>query len=84
MNEVLKNEIDIVVNSDVSVEFENNTALLVNNNIDANLSEPEYEITINRKEYNVAGDELYIPKRFEDAPTWLQNLINQVVGEYYC
>lgn len=79
MNEVLKNEIDVIVNNDVSVEFENNTALLVNNNIDANISEPEYVVEVNRKEYNVAGDELYIPRRFEDAPTWMQNLITQVV-----
>ena len=79
MNEVLKNEIDVVVNNDVSVEFENNTALLVNNNIDANLSEPEYVVEVSRKEYNVAGDELYIPRRFEDSPTWMQNLITQVV-----
>ncbi len=71
-NEIIidSKDIEVIIDKDVS---------LIDNNIDVKTLEPEYEITINRKEYNVVGDELYIPKRYEDAPTWLQNLINQVV-----
>ena len=62
-NEIIidSKDIEVIIDKDVS---------LIDKNIDVKTLEPEYEITINRKEYNGVGDGLYIPKRFEDAPTW--------------
>lgn len=70
-NEIIidSKDIEVIIDKDVS---------LIDNNIDVKTLEPEYEITINRKEYNVVGDELYIPKRYEDAPQWIRDVINNV------
>ena len=70
-NEIIidSKDIEVIIDKDVS---------LIDNNIDVKTLEPEYEITINRKEYNVVGDELYIPKRYEDAPQWLRDIIDNV------
>ena len=70
-NEIIidSKDIEVIIDKDVS---------LIDNNIDVKTLEPEYEITINRKEYNVVGDDLYIPKRYEDAPQWLRDVIGNV------
>lgn len=69
---------EVVIDSkDIEVIIDKNVSL-IDNNIDVKTLEPEYEITINRKEYNVVGDELYIPKRYEDAPQWLRDIIDNV------
>ena len=70
-NEIIidSKDIEVIIDKDVS---------LIDNNIDVKTLEPEYEVTINRKEYNVVGDELYIPKRYEDAPQWLRDVIGNV------
>ena len=70
-NEIIidSKDIEVIIDKDVS---------LIDNNIDVKTLEPEYEVTINRKEYNVVGDELYIPKRYEDAPQWLRDIIDNV------
>lgn len=39
----------------------------------------DLDITINRKEYNIVGDEIYIPKLYDDAPQWLKDLVDVVV-----
>ena len=74
----------ISVDSNIIVENEEEKSISVQNKdiIVAN-SEPEFEVTVQRKEYSVVGDELYIPKRYEDAPQWLRDLISTVTEESY-
>ena len=65
-------ETDVIFNTNVEVTAGNmNVAIIEDTN--------DIEVTVNRQEYVITGDEIYIPKRFEDAPTWMQNLITQVV-----
>ena len=65
-------DIEVIVNTNVEVTAGNmNVAIIEDTN--------DIEVTVNRQEYVITGDEIYIPKRFEDAPTWMQNLITQVV-----
>lgn len=61
---------------DKSISVQNKDIMVVN-------SEPEFEVTVQRKEYSIVGDELYIPKRYEDAPQWLRDLISTVTEESY-
>ena len=61
---------------DKSISVQNKDIMVVN-------SEPEFEVTVQRKEYSVVGDELYIPKRYEDAPQWLRDLIGTVTEESF-
>ena len=72
----------------LEVEVDGDTEVLVNTNVEViagNMNVAiiedtnDIEVTVNRQEYVITGDEIYIPKRFEDAPTWMQNLITQVV-----
>lgn len=42
-------------------------------------STADLEVTVQPKEYKIVGDGLYIPSKYEDAPGWLQNLIDQTV-----
>ena len=66
-------ETDVIFNTNVEVTTGNmNVAIIEDTN--------DIEVTVNRQEYVITGDEIYIPKRYEDAPTWMQNLINQVVN----
>lgn len=72
----------------LEVEVDGDVEIAVNNNIEVTASNTnvaivedtnDIEVTVNRQEYVITGDEIYIPKRYEDAPTWMQNLITQVV-----
>ena len=40
----------------------------------------DLEVTVNRREYSIVGDELYIPTRYEDAPQWLRDVIDTVTN----
>ena len=72
------------VNSNIIVENEEEKSISVQNkDIMVVNSEPEFEVTVQRKEYSVVGDELYIPKRYEDAPQWLRDLIGTVTEESF-
>lgn len=72
------------IDSNIIVENEENKSISVQNkDIMVVNSEPEFEVTVQRKEYSVVGDELYIPKRYEDAPQWLRDLISTVTEESY-
>ena len=63
---------EVIINTNVEVTAGNmNIAIIEDTN--------DIEVTVNRQEYVITGDEIYIPKRFEDAPTWMQELITQVV-----
>ena len=61
---------EIINNNDIKVYLDNN--------IEISSSEPEYDVSVNKKEYVIAGDNLYIPSRYEDAPQWLRDFINTV------
>lgn len=37
-------------------------------------------VEVNRREYSIVGDGLYIPARYEDAPPWLQAIIDQTIS----
>lgn len=68
----IEGEVEITVDTNLEVTAGNVDVAIVEDTNDI-------EVTVNRQEYVITGDEIYIPKRYEDAPTWMQNLINQVV-----
>ena len=43
----------------------------------------DLKVEVQRREYSIVGDELYIPKRYEDAPQWLRDLISTVTNESF-
>ena len=65
-------EVEILVDTNIDVVASNTDIAIIEDTNDI-------EVTVNRQEYVITGDEIYIPKRYEDAPTWMQNLINEVV-----
>ncbi len=46
--------------------------------IEVMIEEPDYSVSVNKKEYTIVGDGLYIPSRYEDAPQWLRDTIATV------
>ena len=72
--------VDIEINNSLAPDIEQSIVATIDNNINViKDNTDDLDVTINRKEYVITGDEIYIPKRYEDAPTWLQNMIDQVV-----
>lgn len=72
--------VDIEINNSIAPDIEQSIVATIDNNINVIKDDTDdLDVTINRKEYVITGDEIYIPKRYEDAPTWLQNMIDQVV-----
>lgn len=43
----------------------------------------DLKVEVQRREYSIVGDDLYIPKRYEDAPQWLRDLISTVTNESF-
>ena len=64
---------DITVNKDLIIEYSNSSTAIAEGT-------KELEVTVNRREYSIVGDELYIPKRYEDAPQWLRDIIDTVTS----
>ena len=70
MNTIEKEEhiiepLETILNSDkTSIEIEQNN---------------ELEVTGNKKEYTITGDDIYIPQLYDDAPQWMKDLVNLVV-----
>jgi len=60
-----ENGIEVIV-SDPSIEAD-----VVNLN--------ELDIRVSKKEYTIVGDDIYIPKLYDDAPEWMKNLVQIVV-----
>ncbi len=72
--------VDIEINNSIAPDIDQSIVATIDNNINVIKDDTDdLDVTINRKEYVITGDEIYIPKRYEDAPTWLQNMIDQVV-----
>ena len=72
MEEITSNEIDIVIpKNDVSTSGV----------IEIDISDPDYSVTVNKKEYTIVGDGLYIPTRYEESPQWLRDMIDTVTNQ---
>ena len=59
---------EVIVNTNVEVTAGNmNVAIIEDTN--------DIEVTVNRQEYVITGDEIYIPKKYEDAQEIVELLI---------
>ena len=76
MEVIAEKDIEVVIDS--VGEVSTNSALEVDV-----IDNTELAVSVNRKEFNIVGDELYIPKRYEDAPQWLRDLIGTVTEQSY-
>lgn len=76
MEVIAEKDIEVVIDS--VGEVSTNSALEVDI-----IDNTELAVSVNRKEFNIVGDELYIPKRYEDAPQWLRDLIGTVTEQSY-
>lgn len=76
MEVITEKDIEVVVDS--AGEVSTTSALEVDV-----IDNTELAVSVNRKEFNIVGDELYIPKRYEDAPQWLRDLISTVTEQSY-
>ena len=66
------------------VKIDNNIIASTNNsNIEVQSAEPDVQVLVNAKNYTIVGDELYIPKRYEDAPQWLRDIIGTVTEKSF-
>lgn len=75
----MSEKIDIIIDSSTDVEAGNQiVSASSDNNVDVEILEPDYDITINKKEYIITGDNLYIPKSYEESPQWLKDIIGTI------
>lgn len=63
----------------ISVEIEPKHSVTSQTGATVEIQEPEYIVHAQRKEYKVVGDNIYIPKLYDDAPQWMKDLIGTVV-----
>ena len=64
----MSEKIDITIDSSTDVEAGNEiVSTSSDNNIDIEILEPEYDITINKREYVITGDDMYIPKTYNES-----------------
>lgn len=74
----MSNEI-IEVETIKEVDYVSKIDVIIDSKPDVTYKAPEYEVSVNRKHYNVVGDEIYIPKLYDDAPQWMKDIIGNVV-----
>lgn len=75
----MSEKIDIIIDSSTDVEARDQiVSASSDNNVDVEILEPDYDITINKKEYIITGDNLYIPKSYEESPQWLKDIIGTI------
>ena len=68
-------EIDISSEKIINVESESNIEI-AGPSIEIDINKvPEYEIVVDKKEYIITGDNIYIPEYYDDAPQWLKDLV---------
>lgn len=77
------NEIITVDENNIEIVNSNNVSINNSSNIIITKEPDEYAVTVNKKEYIITGDTLYIPKRYEDAPQWLRDLIDTVTNDTF-
>ena len=63
----------------ISVEIEPKHSVLTQTGAIVEIIEPDYIVHAQRKEYKVVGDNIYIPKLYDDAPQWMKDIIGTVV-----
>ena len=63
----------------ISIEVEPKYSVTTTTGADVEITEPDYIVHAQRKEYKVVGDNIYIPKLYDDAPQWMKDLIGTVV-----
>ena len=75
----MSEKIDIIVDSSTDVEAGNQiVSASTDNNIDIEILEPDYDVTINKREYVITGDNMYIPQTYDEAPQWLKDIIGTI------
>ena len=72
--------VDIEIVEDITASTDSRTLDITPSTYEVTIEDSkDLDVTINKKEYNIVGDELYIPKLYEDAPAWLQNLVDETI-----
>lgn len=75
---------EVIAEKDIEVVIDNVGEVSTNSALEVDvIDNNELAISVNRKEFTIVGDELYIPKRYEDAPQWLRDLISTVTEQSY-
>ena len=75
----MSEKIDITIDSSTDVEAGNEiVSTSSDNNIDIEILEPDYNVTINKREYVITGDNMYIPKTYDESPQWLKDIIGTI------
>lgn len=75
----MSEKIDITIDSSTDVEAENEiVSSSTDNNIDIEILEPDYNVTVNKREYVITGDNLYIPKTYDESPQWIKDIIGTI------
>lgn len=75
----MSEKIDITIDSSTDVEAGNEiVSTSTDNNIDIEILEPDYNVTINKREYVITGDNLYIPKTYDESPQWIKDIIGTI------
>ena len=75
----MSEKIDITIDSSTDVEAGNEiVSTSTDNNVDIEVLEPDYSVTINKREYVITGDNLYIPKTYDESPKWLKDIIGTI------
>lgn len=75
---------EVIAEKDIEVVIDNVGEVSTNSALEVDvIDNNELAVSVNRKEFTIVGDELYIPKRYEDAPQWLRDLISTVTEQSY-
>lgn len=75
---------EVIAEKDIEVVIDNVGEVIATGTVEVDVVDnTELAVSVNRKEFNIVGDELYIPKRYEDAPQWLRDLISTVTEQSY-
>ena len=76
MDETIEVELvtDIIVEDDLNVTSENN------NDIDIIEEDSELEVSVQKREYVITGDDMYIPLSYDESPQWLKDTINNITN----
>ena len=70
--------INVELITDVVVEDEIDVAINNNNAIEITEEDNEFEVTVQKREYVITGDDMYIPLSYDDSPQWLKYTINNI------
>ena len=76
MDETIEVELvtDIIVEDDLNVTSDNN------NDIEIIEEDSEFEVSVQKREYVITGDNMYIPLSYDESPQWLKDTINNITN----